>query len=80
VWQRRSGKRGLFVIVPMVLVLTVTVWSLVLQVLGAVRATGVAGFKLDTPTFNGGVSLLLIGLALVLAVEAVKALRAPRTA
>ena len=80
VWLRRSGKRGLFVIVPMVLVLTITVWSLVLQVLGAVRATGVAGFKLDAPTFNGGVSLLLIGLALVLAVEAVKALRAPRTA
>jgi carbon starvation protein len=80
VWLRRSGKRGLFVIVPMVLVLTITVWSLVLQVLGAVRATGLAGFKLDAPTFNGGVSLLLIGLALVLAVEAVKALRAPRPA
>jgi carbon starvation protein len=80
VWLRRSGRRGLFVLLPMGLVLTITLWSLALQVLGAVRAAGVAGFRLDAPTFNGGVSVLLIALAVVLAVEAAKALRAPRMA
>jgi carbon starvation protein len=80
VWLRRSGRRGLFVLVPMAFVLTITVWSLTLQALGAIRAAAVSGLRLDGPTFNGGVSVLLIALALVLAVEGARALRSPQAA
>jgi carbon starvation protein len=80
VWLRRGGKRGLFVLIPMAFVLTITVWSLSVQALAAMRAASAFGLKLDAPTFNGGVSVLLIALALVLALEAIRALRRPEAA
>ena len=57
----------------MVFVLAITVWSLVLQALAAVR-----GWKgvLDISVLNGGVSVLLLGLAALLVFEAARALRA----
>jgi carbon starvation protein len=80
VWLRRIGRPSWFVAVPMAFVMAVTVWSLVLQALAAAKAVAAAGLRLDVPTFNGLVSALLIALALVLAVEAAKALRPPATA
>jgi carbon starvation protein len=74
VWLRRSGRPSLFVALPMGLVMLVTVSSLVLQVLSALRAL-LAGARLDASTLNGAVSLLLLALALVLAREAAKTLR-----
>jgi carbon starvation protein len=75
VWLRRSGRPSAFTWAPMAFVLTITLWSLVLQVLGAARGLAVSGFRLDTPTLNAGVSLLLIVLAVVLMWEAARALR-----
>jgi len=70
VWLRKSGRRFWYTIVPMVFVMTITVWSLVLQIgtaLGAI-ASGTAGF--DTTTINGVVAVALLALAALLVVEA----------
>jgi carbon starvation protein len=80
VWLRRSGRRSLFAWLPMAFVMLVTVSSLVLQVLAALRGVLAAGGRLDAATLNGAVSLLLLALALVLALEAARAVRGPLTA
>jgi carbon starvation protein len=76
VWLRRSGRRSLFVWLPMAFVMLVTVSSLLLQVVAALRTLLATGARLDAPTLNGAVSLLLLVLAVVLALEAAKAMRA----
>ena len=76
VWLRRAGRPSTFTLVPMAFVMTMTLWSLVLQVMAAGRTVASAGIHLDTHSLNGFVSVLLIGLALVLIVEAARALQA----
>jgi carbon starvation protein len=61
VWLRRAGRRSWYTVAPMCLVLTVTLWALVLQA----RAGFAAGGAI--PVLNAIVSLTLIGLALALA-------------
>jgi carbon starvation protein len=81
VWLRRTGRPSLFTVVPMAFVMTVTLWSLVLQVSAAAGALVTSGLRFDTVTLNALVSVLLIGLAVVLIVEGVHAaLSAPRLA
>lgn len=75
VWLRRMGRPTLFTVVPMVFVMTVTVWSLVLQVRAAVGALATSGPRFDTATLNGAVSVMLIALAVVLIVEGVRAVQ-----
>jgi len=70
VWLRRSGRRSAYAVAPMAFVLAITLWSLVLQLWGAVRRALGSGFHLDAPAINGLVSALLIGLALALVAEA----------
>jgi carbon starvation protein len=77
VWLHRSGRRNAYTVIPMVFVLVITVWSLVLQFLNAVRLAGGTGRWLTPSAMNGVVSLLLIALAAVMVVEALKALRKP---
>ena len=74
VWLKRSGRRSLFTWLPMGFVLLITVWSLVLQALAAVRAFAASG-RIDVPVLNGAVSVVLLALAALLAVEAARALR-----
>jgi carbon starvation protein len=73
VWLRRSGRPYWFTLVPMVFVMTITVWALALQ---AVRAFGAAP-GLNPTTVNGVVCVLLVGLTALLAWEALRALRRP---
>jgi carbon starvation protein len=80
VWLRRAGRPSLFTWIPMVFVMTITLWSLALQIRSAARAVTRGGLHVDTATLNGGVALLLMGLAVVLVAEAAQALRAPRPA
>jgi carbon starvation protein len=80
VWLRRARRKTVFTVVPMAFVMIVTLYSLVLQALGAARALGASGLHFGTTTLNGGVSVVLLGLATVLIVEAVKAIRAPQPA
>ena len=77
VWLRRARRRTAFTVVPMVFLMVVTLWSLVLQARSAARALAETGLHFGTTTLNGAVSVVLLGLALVLIVEALKAVRAP---
>jgi carbon starvation protein len=77
VWLHRSGRRSLYTWLPMGFVLVITLWSLTLQVSGALGRAMREGLRLDAPTINGFVSALLMALALALAVEAVRAVLAP---
>lgn len=75
VWLHRTGRPSLFTALPMVFVMTVTLWSLVLQVGAAAAAVSASGARLDVVSLNGIVSLLLIGLAVVLIVEGFRAVQ-----
>ena len=75
VWLRRTGRSALYTWLPMALVMTLTVWSLLLQVAGLARTAASVGLRPDTATLNGAVSLLLLALAVVLVTEAVRAVR-----
>jgi carbon starvation protein len=75
VWLRRTGRPSLFVVAPMAFVMTITLWSLVLQVRTAAATLAASGVRFDTVTLNGLVSVLLIGLAVVLIVEGVRAVQ-----
>jgi carbon starvation protein len=72
VWLRRTGRRSAFAWVPMIFVMAITVWSLVDQVAAVVRSSIATGLKLDTPTLNGFVCVLLLVLVAVLVREAVR--------
>jgi len=73
VWLRSTGRRSLFTWIPMAFVLTVTAWSLVVQLGSAVALLRSSGPRLALPVMNGAVSLLLMLLAAVLVVEAARA-------
>jgi carbon starvation protein len=80
VWLKRSGRRNAFTLAPMFFVMTITLWSLCLQIQAALAGLVAAGPRLDVLMLNGGVSLLLLALAVVLIAEAVKSLRSQRAA
>ncbi len=77
VWLRRARRKTWFTVLPMVFVMVVTLWSLMLQMAGAFRAFAQGGLQFGTSTLNGIVSAVLLALAIVLIVEAAKAVRAP---
>jgi carbon starvation protein len=79
VWLKRSGRRSWYTWVPMVFVLVITLYSLLLQAVSGTRAALAAGSGFGINGLNAGVAVILIGLALVLLVEAVRALRRPAT-
>jgi carbon starvation protein len=65
VWLKRSGRRLWFTVLPMLFVMTITIWSLVLQIVQAFRVP----ISLHPTSMNGIVAVLLCGLALHLIVE-----------
>jgi carbon starvation protein len=75
VWLRRAGRSSAFTLLPMAFVMTITVWSLLLQVRAGARGLLDSGPHLDAVVINGIVSLLLLVLALVLVGEAVRTTR-----
>jgi carbon starvation protein len=77
VWLRRERRPTAFTVVPMAFVMVVTLSSLVLQARAAFLSVASRGLHLDPASLNGGVSVLLIGLALVLIAEAARAVRLP---
>ena len=68
VWLRRQGRRCWFTLAPAVFVLTITVWSLALQVGAGLSSWGAAGF--GPAAVNALVALALVALAAVFAGEA----------
>ncbi len=79
VWLRQSKRPFLFTLIPMLFVMVITVWSLILQASWAFRGK----FAMNAQFFNGIVSLVLIILAMMLAIEAIRSTlkdRQPSTA
>ena len=77
VWLRRTGRRSAFAWIPMLFVMAITLWSLVAQVTAVVRTSVASGLRLDTPTLNGFVCVLLIALVAILVREAARAVLDP---
>jgi carbon starvation protein len=69
VWLRRAGKRHWYTLYPALFVLTITLWSLVLQIQAALRGTGAIA------VMNGAVALALALLAVTLLTFSVRVLR-----
>ena len=74
VWLHTARKRIAFTLLPMLFVLTITLWALVSLVIGNFRATN--GF--DVKLVNGIASLALISLAIYLVITAILKLRRER--
>ncbi len=79
VWLKRQGRPSWFTWGPMCFVLAVTVWALLLQ-----AYAGFTGFRAADgavralPLVNGCVALALLGLASLVVIEAMRAVRRPR--
>jgi carbon starvation protein len=71
VWLKRSRRRYWYTLAPAVFLLGMTVWSLLLQARGALRAAG------GVVLINGAVALALVALAGALVVFATRALAEP---
>jgi carbon starvation protein len=76
VWLYQARRRIAFTLLPMLFVLTITLWSLVQLTLGNLRAAQ----GLDVSLINGIAALALIGLAIFVAVAALAKLRGERKA
>jgi carbon starvation protein len=74
VWLHRSGRRYWFTLLPMLFVMTVTLWALILQAsaVASVLASGAAVAAADV--LNAIVALALFGLAALLITEGGRAL------
>jgi carbon starvation protein len=74
VWLKRTGRPCWFTVVPMLFMMTITVWSLACQVVTFFRGKGAVSYA------NGAVGVMLLALAALLAVEASRALLSARRA
>ncbi len=72
VWLYQSGKRYWFTLVPMFFVMTITTWSLVLQIGHGARLIHERGFEFNPITINAVISVALILLAATQCYEAGK--------
>lgn len=68
VWLKQMKRPFMFTLIPMLFVMVITVWSLILQASWAFRNQ----IALNAQFFNGIVSVVLILLAMMLAIEAVR--------
>lgn len=72
IWLRHSGKRALYVLIPMIFMFITTLTALVQLIWTNLF---VAGSLLDIRHIVGGVSLLLLAIALTILAGAIRALR-----
>jgi carbon starvation protein len=72
VWLRRTGRPCWFTVLPMLFMMTITVWSLLGQILTFFRGGSAVAWA------NGFTAVLLLALAAFLAVESSRALLAAR--
>jgi carbon starvation protein len=79
VWLKSSGRSFWFALIPMMFVMTMTVWSLTVQAGWAFRALREQGIVLNATFMNGFICVLLLFLAALMASEAIRKSR-PTTA
>jgi len=77
VWLKKSARPTWFTLLPMLFVMTMTVWSLLIQAWGAYQIALREGLAFNTTTLNGAVSVALLFLAATLIVEALRSLSQP---
>ena len=77
VWLKRSGRPIWFALLPMLFVMSMTIWSLVIQAQEAYVVVLQEGLVLNTTILNGVVSVSLLLLAATLIVEALRSLAQP---
>ncbi|CBE67140.1 MAG: carbon starvation protein A [Candidatus Methylomirabilis oxygeniifera] len=77
VWLKRSARPTWFALFPMLFVMTMTIWSLVIQAREAYAVILQEGIVLNTTILNGVVSVSLLCLAAILIIEALRALAQP---
>ena len=68
VWLRQMKRPFMFTLIPMLFVMVITVWSLILQASWAFKNK----FAMNAQFFNGIVSVVLILLAMLLTIEAIR--------
>jgi carbon starvation protein len=77
VWLRRSGRAYWFTLVPMVFVMSITLYSLAIQASSAFSALRSPETADATATINGAVAVVLIALAAFLVFEGARTLLEP---
>jgi len=77
VWLKKSGRPTWFILLPMLFVMTMTIWSFLIQARGAFEAVFREGLAFNTVLVNGIVSVALLLLAATLIVEAIQSLTRP---
>jgi carbon starvation protein len=77
VWLKRSARPTWFALFPMLFVMTMTIWSLIIQAREAYAVVLQEGLVLNTTILNGVVSVSLLCLAAILIIEALRALAQP---
>lgn len=77
VWLKRSARPTWFALFPMLFVMTMTIWSLVIQAREAYTVVLQEGIVLNTTMLNGVVSVSLLFLAGILIIEALRSLAQP---
>ncbi len=77
VWLRARGKRNWFTVVPMIFVMSITLWSLLIQITSLFSSIASAGFAMGTSTVNGCVAVALMALAGMLIFEGGRVLLRP---
>lgn len=79
VWLHREKRRIWYTAIPMVFIMSITLWALIVQIRHAFSSFGTSAFGLNAATLNGVVGLLLVCLSLAILAEAVRALLSSRT-
>lgn len=75
VWLRRNGKAYWFTLAPMAFVMTITLWSLAIQIGAATRDGLAAGAAGGSAVVNGTVAAILAALAGFLVFQGARALK-----
>jgi carbon starvation protein len=77
-WLYQARRRIAYTLLPMLFVLTITLWALTALVIGNLRATKIMTGQLDVEFINAVASAALVALAVYLAVLALVRLRGDR--
>lgn len=77
VWLKRSNRAAWFAVLPMLFVMTMTIWSLLILIHSPFQQAANRGLSLNALAINGLVSLALLLLAAVLIIEALRSISRP---
>ena len=80
VWLAKQGKRYWYTLIPMLFVMSITLVALAVQITLGVRAGIASKTVMKAEVLNAAVGVVLLGLAVMFIVQALRALRRPADA